>query len=87
MPQTADADHVLFGAVSRQSGFFLRRGEPAEDLPLVEWSCRMLLYRAQEQLHSLLRNFPNRLVAVVLRMLIFPRGRSFSAPAAGWLAS
>ncbi|HEU4616984.1 MAG TPA: acyl-CoA dehydrogenase, partial [Gammaproteobacteria bacterium] len=35
-------------------------GAPAEDLPLVEWSCRVLLYKTQEQLHSFLRNFPNR---------------------------
>jgi len=57
------------------------QGEPVDDLPLVEWSCRTMLYQAQEQLHSLLRNFPNRLVAFFLRMLIFPRGRTFSAPA------
>ncbi|MDX1563740.1 MAG: DUF1974 domain-containing protein, partial [Gammaproteobacteria bacterium] len=56
------------------------QGEQADDLPLVEWSCRSLLYRAQEQLHSFLRNFPNRPVAIVLRMLIFPRGRGYSAP-------
>jgi acyl-CoA dehydrogenase len=56
------------------------QGEPVDDLPLVEWSCRMLLYRAQEQLHSLLRNLPNRPAAILLRVLIFPRGRSFSAP-------
>ena len=57
------------------------QGEPVDDLPLVEWSCRTLLYQAQEQLHSLLRNFPNRLVAFFLRIMIFPRGRTFSAPA------
>jgi len=57
------------------------QGEPVDDLPLVEWSCRSLLYRAQEQLHSLLRNFPNRPAAVLLRLLIFPRGRTFSSPA------
>jgi acyl-CoA dehydrogenase len=57
------------------------QGEPVDDLPLVEWSCRMLLYRAQEQLHSLLRNFPNRPVALLLRLLIFPRGRTYSSPA------
>ncbi|MGD8339357.1 MAG: acyl-CoA dehydrogenase [Gammaproteobacteria bacterium] len=57
------------------------QGEPVDDLPLVEWSCRTLLYRAQEQLHSLLRNFPNRFVAFLLRIVIFPRGRSFSSPA------
>jgi acyl-CoA dehydrogenase len=57
------------------------QGEPVDDLPLVEWSCRTLLYRAQEQIHSLLRNFPNRAVALLLRVLIFPRGRTFSSPA------
>jgi acyl-CoA dehydrogenase len=57
------------------------QGEPVDDLPLVEWACRTLLYRAQEQLHSLLRNLPNRAVALLLRVLIFPRGRTFSSPA------
>jgi acyl-CoA dehydrogenase len=57
------------------------QGHPADDLPLVEWACRTLLYKAQEQLHGLLRNFPNRWVAAVLRFLIFPRGRTYSAPA------
>src|SRR6185437_16766215 len=28
------------------------RGAPAEELPIVEWSCRELLYQAQEQLHG-----------------------------------
>ncbi|RMF97922.1 MAG: acyl-CoA dehydrogenase [Gammaproteobacteria bacterium] len=57
------------------------QGRPEEDLPLVEWACRTLLYRAQEQLHGLLRNLPNRLAAGLLRMLVFPRGRSYFAPA------
>jgi acyl-CoA dehydrogenase len=56
------------------------QGRPAEDLPLVEWACRNLLYHAQEQLHGLLRNFPNRLLAALMRVLIFPRGRIYSAP-------
>jgi acyl-CoA dehydrogenase len=56
------------------------QGEPAEDLPLVEWSCRTLLYNTQEQFHGLLRNFPNRWVAAVLRFFIFPRGRTYSSP-------
>ena len=57
------------------------QGRPAEDLPLVEWSCRTLLYRAQEQLHGFLRNFPNRWVARGLRLLVFPRGRTYFSPA------
>jgi acyl-CoA dehydrogenase len=56
------------------------QGSPEADLPLVEWSCRSLLYKAQEQLHSFLRNFPNRLLAGALRVLIFPRGRTYYAP-------
>jgi acyl-CoA dehydrogenase len=56
------------------------QGRRAEDLPILEWACRNLLYHAQEQLHGLLRNFPNRLLAGVMRVLIFPRGRIYSAP-------
>ena len=36
------------------------QGRPADDLPIVEWACRNQLYKAQEQLHDFLRNFPNR---------------------------
>jgi acyl-CoA dehydrogenase len=57
------------------------QGRQQEDLPVVEWACRHLLYYAQEQLHGLLRNFPNRSLAALMRVLIFPRGRIYSAPA------
>src|SRR6267154_592177 len=53
--------------------------EPA-DLPLVEWACRSLLYQAQEQLHLFLRNFPNRPLALFMRLCIFPRGLGYSPP-------
>jgi acyl-CoA dehydrogenase len=56
------------------------QGRPEEDLPIVEWACRNLLYHAQEQLHGFLRNFPNRLLAGVMRAVVFPRGRAYSAP-------
>jgi acyl-CoA dehydrogenase len=56
-------------------------GQPAEELPIVEWACRELLYQAQEQLHSVLRNFPNRALAGLMRLLIFPRGLTYFAPA------
>ena len=60
---------------------FENQGRRAVDLPLVEWSVRTLMYHAQEQLHGFLRNFPNRPVAFLLRWIIFPRGRTYSAPA------
>ena len=59
---------------------FENQGRREADLPLVEWSCRFLLYRAQEQLHGFLRNFPVRPVAWLLRLVVFPRGRGFSSP-------
>jgi acyl-CoA dehydrogenase len=56
------------------------QGRPADDLPVVEWACRHQLYRAQDQLHDFLRNFPNRFLAGVMRIAIFPGGRAYSAP-------
>jgi len=56
------------------------QGRHAEDLPLVEYACRTLLYRAQEQLHSFLRNFPVRWLAGFMRLMIFPRGLTYFAP-------
>ena len=56
------------------------QGRQEEDLPVVEWACRHLLYQAQEQLHGFLRNFPNRALAGLMRALIFPSGRGYSAP-------
>ena len=60
---------------------FENQGRRATDLPLVEWTVRTLMYSAQEQLHSFLRNLPNRPTAFLLRCFIFPRGRTYSAPA------
>jgi len=56
------------------------RGRRTAELPIVEWACRHLLYRAQEQLHAFLRNFPSRFFAGVMHMLVFPRGLTYSAP-------
>jgi acyl-CoA dehydrogenase len=56
------------------------QGRLPEDLPLVEWACRSLLYQAQEQLHQFLRNFPNRPLAAFMRLLIFPRGLTYFPP-------
>jgi acyl-CoA dehydrogenase len=56
------------------------QGREGADLPLVEWACRSLLYQAQEDLHLFLRNFPNRFLAGFMRLVIFPRGLTYSAP-------
>lgn len=59
---------------------FENQGRRATDLPLVEWSVRTLMYQAQEALHAFLQNLPNRWAAGFLRVFIFPRGRTYSAP-------
>jgi acyl-CoA dehydrogenase len=59
---------------------YQNRGRRVAELPIVEWACRHLLYQAQEQLHGFLRNFPSRFFAGVMRVLVFPRGLTYSAP-------
>ncbi len=59
---------------------FEDQGRPEADLPIVEYACRDLLYRCQDTMHEFLRNFPNRAVAFVLRLLVFPIGRTYYAP-------
>ena len=55
-------------------------GCPADDLPLAEWSCQYLLNCYQQAMHELLQNFPSQLVAVKMRLLIFPVGQWFNKP-------
>ena len=55
-------------------------GQPKEELPLVNWACQYCLYNAQNALHGLLLNLPNRPVAWIARLIIFPLGRHISPP-------
>jgi acyl-CoA dehydrogenase len=55
-------------------------GSPDDELPLLEWACQDLLYKIQTRLHEVLNNFPNRLVASVVRMLTFPLGKPYKRP-------
>lgn len=55
-------------------------GRPAEDLPLVHWGARHCLYEIQEALDGILRNFPSRVPAALLRLLLFPLGRRCRRP-------
>jgi acyl-CoA dehydrogenase len=45
-----------------------------EDLPLLRWGCEHALFSIQEALVGLLDNFPNRPLAGLLRLLLFPLG-------------
>lgn len=59
---------------------FDEQGRVYADLPLVEWSCDYLLYQIQQQIDGLLRNYPKRLLAWVLRLFVFPLGRRYKYP-------
>jgi acyl-CoA dehydrogenase len=55
-------------------------GRPAADLPLVEWVAQFCLYKVQQALDGVLRNFPSRATAMALRILVFPLGRRLRYP-------
>ncbi|MEQ2026242.1 acyl-CoA dehydrogenase FadE [Xenorhabdus szentirmaii] len=55
-------------------------GRQKEDLPLVQWAVEDSLYQAEVAMNDLLRNFPNRLVSGLMRVLVFPLGRLHTAP-------
>lgn len=56
------------------------QGQQADDLPLVRWACLYCLYQIQERFDELLKNFPNRWLAGLLRVIIFPYGKHFTKP-------
>jgi acyl-CoA dehydrogenase len=59
---------------------FEDEGRQKEDLPLVHWAVQDSLHQAEQALDDLLRNFPNRFIAGVMRLVIFPLGRVHTAP-------
>ncbi|MEJ2360659.1 MAG: acyl-CoA dehydrogenase [Gammaproteobacteria bacterium] len=60
---------------------FEMQGHLKEDIPLMQWSMDHILYRIQIAIDGLLQNFPNRFVAMCLRLIIFPLGLRFKPPA------
>ncbi len=55
-------------------------GRNEADLPLLHWGVQDALHQAEQAIDDLLRNFPNRFVAAVMRVVIFPLGRTCRAP-------
>lgn len=56
-------------------------GRQEADLPYVDWSVQDALNRAQEAIVEVLHNFPNPVIAVALRLAIFPLGLPYRKPA------
>jgi acyl-CoA dehydrogenase len=55
-------------------------GRPHDDLPLLHWSLQDALYKIEHAFDGVLLNFPSRPAAWLLRMLVFPLGRSANPP-------
>ena len=60
--------------------YYEDQGDKETDMPLVHWACKTLIFEAQNKIHEILSNFPNRFIAGILRFFIFPRGRNISGP-------
>ncbi|OZS43204.1 acyl-CoA dehydrogenase FadE [Photobacterium sanguinicancri] len=59
---------------------FSEEGEKKDDLPLVHWGMQDSLYQTEQALDQFLRNFPNRPVAGLLRIVLFPMGLGRQKP-------
>lgn len=71
------SDLYIISAVLKH---FRDQGENEEDLPLVHLICQSLSHNIQEKFYEYLANFPNRLIATGLKLIIFPTGRNFKPP-------
>jgi acyl-CoA dehydrogenase len=56
------------------------QGRQAADLPLLEWSVWDAMFRAQNAIEGVISNYPSRVVAWLLRRILFPRGRDYVVP-------
>ena len=59
---------------------FADEGQPARDRPFVRYACELALHRIQTALGGVLDNLPNRLVATLLRPIVFPTGARLRPP-------
>ncbi|MFA5372198.1 MAG: acyl-CoA dehydrogenase, partial [Sideroxydans sp.] len=58
-------------------------GRPQEDEPLLHWALQDSLFRLQTAFDGVIQNFPNRLFALLLRVIIFPLGQWCKPPSDG----
>jgi acyl-CoA dehydrogenase len=59
---------------------FHDEGRQKEDLPLLTWAMYDSFFKMQVAIDGVLDNFPNRFIASVLRVLVFPKGLTLNAP-------
>ncbi len=55
-------------------------GQPKEDLPLLEWALQDAIYQMQQAMLQFIDNFPARLLARLMKLVIFPMGPNLQPP-------
>ncbi|OUR70760.1 acyl-CoA dehydrogenase [Methylophaga sp. 41_12_T18] len=59
---------------------FYHQQDQHDDVLLAKWACSNSIYQAQQALLSLMANLPNRVVATLLKVIIFPIGPRYQPP-------
>jgi acyl-CoA dehydrogenase len=59
---------------------FEDEGRQSADAPLMHWAIWDAMFKAQTALEGVISNFPNRLIAAVMRRTVFPLGRPYVIP-------
>ena len=59
---------------------FEDEGRRPEDAPLMHWAIWDAMFKTQTALEGVISNFPNRLIAAVMRRTVFPLGRPYVIP-------
>jgi acyl-CoA dehydrogenase len=55
-------------------------GRQEQDAPLMHWAIWDAMFKAQNAIEGVISNFPNRFIAALLRLLVFPLGRPYVVP-------
>ena len=63
---------------------FEDEGRQKDDVPLLTWAVYDSFFKLQIAMDGVLANFPNRFVAALLRVLVFPKGLTLDAPSDKW---
>lgn len=70
--------YLYLGSASMKQ--YINDGCPEDDFPIVQWVCEDLLFKLQETANEILLNYPNKIIAKILRAIVFPWGQYFKKP-------
>lgn len=60
--------------------YYRDNGSNAADLPYVDWNIQLAMYNCQIAFSEFFENLPNKPVAWLLRLIVFPFGRRYRLP-------